>query len=178
MQRLIGITGKAGSGKSTTANWLKSHHHFMEQSFAEPIREMLVTMLGESTWEIALETKEEPISSIGKSPRELMQTLGTDWGRQMVHPDIWVNSAEEVLDLHLDRGASVVFSDVRFENEADFIRRQGGCIWHLSRTGAGTPHSHESECGIAVRLDLGDVTLNNDSPKPLFYRSISKLLED
>jgi hypothetical protein len=54
--------------------------------------------------------KETPLPVIGKSPREIMQTLGTEWGRRLVNPDLWVCLAEREVEklrqapdyLHID----------------------------------------------------------------------------
>ena len=102
--------------------------------------------------------KETELSDIGKSPRQLMQLLGTEYGRELVHPDLWLILARKRIEQFMQY-RSVVVSDVRFDNEADMIRSMGGQIIHLVRPGIGAVAAHKSESGVAVRA--GDVEYVN-----------------
>lgn len=55
----------------------------------------------------------------------------------------------------------VIIKDVRFENEADFIRSHNGSIWHVKRDDAIKVISHTSESGIEIKN--GDIVINNNS---------------
>ncbi len=49
----------------------------------------------------------------------------------------------------------LVIKDIRFENEAEYLRSHNGTIWHISRTSAERVHSHSSEAGILIKpLDI------------------------
>ena len=135
MPRLIGLTGYARSGKSTVAAILRQAHAFHEISFAEPIRDFTRQLLGYSFAELEA-NKETPIDWLdGVTPRRMMQTLGTEWGRQMIHPEIWVRVAiQEAKACMVEGGSDIVISDVRFPNEAAAIREAGGVIWRVYRT--------------------------------------------
>lgn len=60
-----------------------------------------------------------------------------------------------------NRNDVVIIKDVRFENEAEFLRNLGGSIWHVKRQTAIKVLSHESEKGIKV--ETGDIIINNNS---------------
>jgi len=169
--RLIGLTGRAGAGKDTAAAHLKAAHGFTAIAFADPIRRALSAMLGLAPIMFQHPHKEEPISLIGKSPRQLMQTLGTEWGRNLVHPDIWLILAEELILTCRTAGECVVVTDVRFENEAALIRSLGGSVWHVDRSGAGTAHQHVSEAGVAY-VPGYDVRLSNNGTVPMLHALI------
>lgn len=149
---ILGLTGPARSGKDTVADRLAVVHGYERVSFAEPIRQMLHT-LGVSHAE--LHNKTAPIARFGgKSARELLQTLGTEWGRAMVDPDIWVNVMAQDL-LALPAGMPVVISDVRFDNEAKWIVDQGGLVISVhrperNRPWAGGIPDHPSEDPISL----------------------------
>lgn len=157
---LIGLTGLAGSGKSVVADVLVTEFGFTRVKFAAPLKNMLRTMLGdmgfcEDDRERMLEgdLKEVEIPELGVTPRLLMVTLGTEWGRDCVRKDLWLR----LWEAQADRFERVVVDDVRFPNEVDLIRERGGVIWRLDRPGlaAGT---HISE-----QLDAEpDLTLVND----------------
>ena len=45
--------------------------------------------------------------------------------------------------------AGVVFTDVRFPDEAAMIRRRGGALWRIERPGATPVRAHVSETAAA-----------------------------
>ena len=51
------------------------------------------------------------------SPRRVLQLLGDEWGRQMIHPDIWTMVARPGLENLLSRGVRIVINDARFDND-------------------------------------------------------------
>ena len=103
--------------------------------------------------------KERPLDNlnIGRSPRYLAQTLGTEWGRQMVHPDIWlmlmVRNWREVARSACPR---MVITDIRFDNEARLVRDLGGTVWKVVRE-ANPVENHVSEIGISPKLITGRI---------------------
>ncbi len=92
------------------------------------------------------------------SPRVVLQSLGTEWGRQEVSEDLWVNYSLRVTSKLLgeDLGTyytyskkrglvssdtpvvcpGVVVSDIRFENELCMIKESGGFLIWILRDGA------------------------------------------
>ena len=151
---LIGLTGPARCGKSTAQTIIADRFGLARINFADPLKDGLGAMLGLNERHLAGELKEAPLPWLGKSPRELMQTLGTEWGRELVANDLWVRVARQRLalmeDTEGDAFQGAVFSDVRFPQEADFIRRHGGTVIHLYRTGNADVRPHISEAGIAL----------------------------
>jgi hypothetical protein len=130
--RLIGLVGKARVGKDTVAEHLASWHSFRTYSFAGPMKEMLEGVFGDK---FRGGDREAVIPWLGKSPRHLLQTLGTEWGRELVHQDLWMLLGEQQIAWQRAYRPSepMVISDVRFHNEADMILRTGGELWHLTR---------------------------------------------
>ncbi|MXS84327.1 hypothetical protein [Nitrosomonas oligotropha] len=140
--KLIGLTGPAGCGKDTVAKFLCDTQEFRQISLAEPIKLGIVAMFGiPMEYLTDRELKEQPLKILGgKSPRQVMQTLGTEWAREMVDEDIWINIAQQQIDYNnqLTAGnnlylSGIVISDIRFESEAKWLRDQGGTIWHIRR---------------------------------------------
>lgn len=80
------------------------------------------------------------------TPRYVLQTLGTEWGRT-IDKDIWVKTALRRAAALKD-GDAVLITDVRFINEARAIVAGGGQVWRIERPGAGlsgTAGAHVSE---------------------------------
>ena len=125
--RIIAFKGRGGSGKSTAAAMLIDQG-YTKTSFAEPMRRMLEAIGVEREAMTDTERKEAPLGVLsGKSPRVALQTLGTEWGREL-DPNFWVNlwgiKAAGILAL----GQNVVLDDCRFPNEAEAIRKLGGYV--------------------------------------------------
>lgn len=154
---IIGLTGKARCGKDTVANFLIAAIGGYRYAFADPIRDMLHAGLGidmnSAYWK---DHKEEAIPAFGVSPRQMMQTLGTEWGRDLVNKDLWLLLAKGKL---FRTGPGMVVTDVRFENEADWIRKMGGRIIHVLRDDTPAVAAHSSEGGVA-RLNE-DLVISN-----------------
>lgn len=169
---IIGLCGAAGAGKGTAAEAL-GECGLLEMAFADALYTAVANITGYSVLELKdREFKETPIPWLGgRSPRHLLQTLGTEWGRNMICADIWVSATMRHID-HL-RGVlttGVVISDVRFDNEARAIRARGGVVWEVRRPGASCLDEpaalHESEQGVSPDLiDL--VVWNNSTPESL-----------
>lgn len=162
---IIGLCGVAGSGKTTIANYLVEHHGFVRLPFAGPLKAMAVAF-GLGPRELAGDLKEAPSDLLcGRTPRQFMQLLGTEFGRELIGEDVWVRAWERALgDLANDgfRPLRVVADDMRFPNEAAAIRSRGGVVMHLVREGAGSASGggHASE-----RPELlGGEVVNNDGP--------------
>lgn len=161
---LIGLAGPARSGKSTAADHLVRNHLLEHYAFADPLRSGLMEIFNLDPDDFEGERKEQQLPWLGRSPRELMQSMGTEWARQMVNPDVWVKIAEQNLNYLQNSLSSVVgfvISDVRFENEAEFIRKRGGAIIHIHRPDAPAVNAHASEAGVLIRQD--DLVARNTS---------------
>lgn len=145
---VVGLTGAAGAGKTTVAAMLGWH----EVSFADPLYDMISAMTRYSVEQLKdRQFKEQMIPWLEKSPRQLLQTLGTDWGRDIVAKDVWRKIAANRIRYARPAGIScVVVPDVRFDDEADLIHDEfGGFIWEVTRPGAQTCVGHVSESGLS-----------------------------
>ena len=160
VKKIIGIAGPARSGKDTVGTYLKNYHGFKGVFFAEPLKEGARTMLGLTDAQLYGDEKEKPIEWLGQSPRYILQTLGTDWGRQLINDDIWLLIAKRRIEAYLEDGFNVCITDVRFDNEANMIRDMGGTIWHVERPDVQKVNKHISEAG--VRRTGEDYELFND----------------
>lgn len=155
--QLVGITGRAGAGKDTIADYIVENHRFLKLSFAGPLKAALAVMELPEPKDRSL--KEQLIPGFNFSWREAAQKLGTEWGRGL-DPDIWVKIMEKKL-AHFADDARIVFSDVRFENEAAMIRRLGGKVLSVRgrEVDLRTLRMHASEAGL--RIDSIDALIDN-----------------
>lgn len=166
---IIGIAGKAGSGKNTVADYLTDNYGFKQVSFAETLKNMLSSAGFPEPKN--REDKESIIKGFDFSWRYMAQTLGTEWGRSCLGEDIWVKMAMKRLTYDLD----YVFSDVRFENEALAIRKNG-LILHLvgREVDLGDNSRHVSENKLSVE-DV-DYEISNIGTKESLFECVDKAL--
>lgn len=128
---ILGLCGAAGAGKNTVADHLCRHYGWTQFGFADPVYAAVSAAIGVPVEHLRDRArKEAAIEWLGKSPRELLQTLGTEWGRQTVRDDIWVAIA---MRRAAEAPGNVVITDVRFPNEVAAIKAAGGRIWRVTR---------------------------------------------
>jgi hypothetical protein len=173
---IIGFCGRAGAGKSFAAAYLVRAHGFTRLRFAGPIKAMMIA-LGCTEDEVDGPHKERPSALLGgKTPRQAMQLLGTEWGRQLVADDLWIDAWARHADEALAAGRPIVVDDVRFLNEVTAIRRRGGRIVRVVREGArsssGATHASETQA-LPV-----DAAIYNPGEPEAFERRLYRMVED
>ena len=140
---IVGLVGFIGAGKGTVADLLVERHNFFKESYANSLkdacsiifgwnREMLEGSTPESrAWR---ETKDEWWSKkLGRefSPRLALQLMGTEAGRDVFHPDLWVHTVMRRCEQFPE--LNYVIADVRFPNEIEAIRDSGGRVIRVRR---------------------------------------------
>ncbi len=168
---IIGITGPKQSGKSTLTKLLVDKYGFTRTAFADPIKIALMEAFG-LTWEqVYGSEKEIPTDKLcGQTPRHAMKTLGTEWGREMIHPDIWLTAWRNTLPK-----GDLVIEDVRFPNEHAAIKQDlFSYIIAVRRPGHDFDLSHESEAHGELAFDW---KLDNDSTVEAFREKADAMLD-
>lgn len=170
---VVGFAGLARSGKSTAAQYLVDLYDFKRIRFAQALKDML-RAVGLGDREIDGDLKEVPCDLLGgKTPRFAMQTIGTEWGRNLIAPDIWIRVWQGAVG-RLPADQAVVCDDVRFPNEVEAIRSLGGIIVRLDRHSAGIAGGHVSEL---IQFEP-DVVLKNDSDDiEVLYAAIDDVMQ-
>jgi len=207
--KLIGLTGAARSGKDTAAKIIRDHmidycdaepdfskHIVLAlEAFAAPLKSMLAMLLdffgrGNIMQPETLapyldgDRKEEVLEEIGVSCRSMLQTLGTDWGREKVHRDLWLNCMKKRIEAYTDvcnlgySHALVVITDVRFDNEAKLVKELGGVVVQVCRDTVPEvgDEDHPSEAGVSPHLI--DMTVKNNGTVEEFGEALKEALGD
>lgn len=166
---LIALHGLPGVGKDAFANRLIEGGGWSKISFAAPLKRGMSTMLNIPMEDIDNPSlKNAPNYKYGRSIRYMLQTLGTEWGRNLITDDIWIQLAREGIDHQFSNYMSVINTDLRFPNESIMIKEMGGYVIHITRNenrdgdnaitnGAST---HQSNAGIPK--ELIDYVIHND----------------
>lgn len=165
----IGIHGRKRAGKDTTARFITEHltRHGMvvhKQSFADPLKACTRAMFGgtdanyygeDIDRHVPLPFWEARHGDAIKNYRRMLQTVGTEVFRHY-HPRWWLDMYDfQVLQALKAAGCEpeqlvVMVPDVRFDNEALYIQRQGGRVIEVINLNLPpNTDGHASEKGLS-----------------------------
>ena len=197
---ILGISGKARSGKDTTAAFLRDKYgfvilHFSDALYKEARKVYKYCTLAEGHMAMLENGKIIPIpdsvspATIASGMRDKDPNFLQWWGtvrRNYFKEDYWVERIAKTLEsLENKNVESVIVADVRLLNEANFIKGLGGKLMRISRYDAKgdfyiDPHrdaSHESEIALddyrdfdAILINVFDVNFIHDSAEELIHK--------
>jgi hypothetical protein len=140
---IIGVVGFLGSGKGTAGDILIEHHGYTRISFADAVKDAVSVIFGwprdllegdTETSRTFREAKDKWWSEkfgYDVTPRHMLQLMGTEAGRDVFNENLWVHTvARRIASSDNDK---FVIPDVRFPNEIEFIRRNGGHVVRVVR---------------------------------------------
>jgi hypothetical protein len=161
---IIAISGKAGSGKNTLAQLLSES--FKEEcdieSFGSAVKDTVSAMFGYDRVKLEGTTiedrnwreQEDPIvsSMTGRSftPRQALIFIGTDIGRNAIHPDFWIETLFKKYHQRLANSTDnniMIITDLRFKNEYSYLKKVGAILIRINRD-AHISSSHITECDL------------------------------
>ncbi|QJX47304.1 hypothetical protein HMJ29_10290 [Hymenobacter taeanensis] len=179
MIKLIGFSGRRGSGKDTIARLiqqLQPERRWHIRSVGEPIKAVCAALAGEGTAPyFSQQGKKEVLPAFGRTRGEMLQQVGL--ALRQWEPDIWV----QAFFSQLPADQFTLIPDVRFPNEADLIRSRGGLMFRvegdpLHQRGDGTrDDEHLSETALDQYPHFTNTLHNNGSFKDL-ERQVKELL--
>lgn len=196
---LIGISGKAGSGKNTVASFLQDiDNSFEQKAFAAKLKRIASILTGipieqfedqefkktflDSEWSTYIETM--PFADLTKTNmelrmtvRELLQKIGTDCMRGNIHDNVWVNALfadwrGPKMDEH--HPSKWIITDVRFPNEYQAIKDRGGIVLRIERPGIELM-DHPSETSLDNHEF--DYIIYNDGNTPELFSQVLTFYE-
>ncbi len=179
--KILGVSGFARSGKDTIANYLVREYDFTRLAFADPMRDLLyatnpiVDSDGERDWRVqdAVNMYGWDVAKVDYPEiRALLQRLGTEGGRKIFGENFWV---DQTIKKAKEIGGKIVISDVRFENEVEAIRANGGIVIRVNREGISSVNNHVSDKGLSD--DLVDFDAFNNGTIEQLEWDIRTILE-
>ena len=189
--RYLGLVGCQNGGKDFVANYLAQNIEKKCEvvKFATKLTEVVAAILGVTDLTLFQdrEWKEKPhfiwqsniTSNNGKliSPREAQKIIGTDICRSLLGENVWVDAFANAYN---DPNTLYIISDVRFQNEVDFIQQNNGVLIFIDnqeaaknqrRKEAGVTHDSEKLMwNLHYGVQQSDYVLDNNNysnPQPL-----------
>lgn len=164
--KLIGITGKKHSGKTTVAGMIDLYRRDVYIiNFADELKREVSTATGVSVQEI--DKNKDKF-------RSLLQWWGTEFRREMCRPDYWVTKwvikVYEMAEKH--PACTIVCADVRFKNEMQAIVNMGGEVWRVKRVTEYDKHKSETDLDSVVV----ETVLENYGTEQQLAEKVRKLL--
>ena len=137
---IVGLLGFIGSGKGTAGEIL-NELGFQPISFASVVKDVASVMFGwprehlegdtdasrlwreipDDFWSLKFDRK--------FTPREALQKIGTEVGREIFHENFWVDRLQK----QLNKDTNYVVTDCRFQNEIEFVHKNNGILIEIER---------------------------------------------
>lgn len=149
---IIGISGKIGSGKDTFADFLielLQNKEVERRFFASKLKEIHGVLTGKPGY--TQEEKNEMLEEYGFTVGEGLQKIG-DGLRELYHPMVWVKSCFK----GLEPWVIAVVTDVRYPNETDYIKEQGGILIRLNGDPAKVNENSKRDRNHSSEIALDD----------------------
>ena len=177
MQKVILISGKAGSGKDTVAN-------IMRRDLTISGKRVLVTHFASLLKFVCTEYFDWN-GAKDERGRTLLQHIGTDVVRKQ-NPDFWVDFVITMLDFFGDNYDVVIIPDLRFPNELLEMTWVGFPVEHVriesndNRRGLNSEQAkHESETALDEGLKgIPVYTIRNDGDLNDLKDAVARYLEE
>lgn len=164
LPNLIGLVGKAGSGKDKFYYSFLAQYNYVRIAFGDPVKVLSIVHLLKSYPGIF--DKEEQLLRIfpslyielfssQKTPlsRTIQQYIGTDIARNF-DVNYWVKITEALIKEKLEKGIKVAVTDVRFLNEAELIKKLGGVLIRIEGKGS---YNNDFEATHQSELELDKI---------------------
>jgi hypothetical protein len=115
------------------------------------------------------------------TPRKLLQIVGTEAGRELVHPNLWVNALMADYKTTCNTPMTIcsdteiktywpqnwIITDVRFENEAKAIKDRQGFLFRVERSSIVSTDNHPSETSLDNYMQFTDYIRNDGTVEDL-----------
>jgi phosphomevalonate kinase len=176
--KLIGLSGKLGSGKNYIAEkiiapYFKDKYNILIIGFGDQVKNELYARDLSLTYDSLYDQK-------SYESRKKLQEYATEHGREKYNEDMWIRGVDIQIETFCRRSskeALVIICDVRFINEAEYIKSKNGLVFRIiSPNRTNIRYNNESNndqikynniCKHKSEIDLDnynlfDLIINND----------------
>lgn len=139
MARIIAISGKARSGKTTAANYIcsKISGKCAIESFAIPLKLLIVKQFGDQVTNEDIIHHKDKILIFGDKKmtlRQLMIKVGRMY--REIDQDFWVKQVLAKISEHEEQGCDyIIIDDMRYASEHTILNRKNAMLVRVQRNG-------------------------------------------
>jgi hypothetical protein len=175
--KIVGLSGKAGSGKDYIAREVLQPLGFSPVALADQLKTTAIGR-GLASYNEVYHTKPPHV-------RETLQQLGTELGRNVYGEDVWVRSLSAWMQIFYERWGidRFVITDVRFPNEIKFLHTLGAVVYRIQAPARADNNglspelrTHISEIALDREHDLFDGFVPNDPGDGELMPTVVKIL--
>lgn len=172
---IIGIIGNKQVGKDTFADLLCKHYNYKKYSFADPLKrtckELYDLTDDQLTDPILKETLDDRWN---KTPRQILQFIGTDIVRNYIGEDFWINRFNNWLLGETSK--RIVVPDIRFKNELEAVIKKNAIVIKIERCNKHSLDSHISENDLNNHKDFDIYVKNYFDSKEEYEKYLLELI--
>ncbi len=180
MPLIFGISGLARCGKDTFAKYLslklKKHQYPVSTvSFASAVKKDLDKFTKESL-NISSFTENKKEKEI---IRPLLVSYATDVCRNKIDKDFWIKKVSKRIENSVENKIIILIPDVRYGNEAKWIKKMGGYVIHIHRIN-NKPANFEEKANDPIVKNMADFKIkwkNFNNEKQTCHNHIAKLFK-
>lgn len=175
---LIGIHGKPRAGKDTIANRLVSKYGFIRYGAGDPVKRATAAM-----FDIAMENlyhdqlKDTRNEFWNMTYREMAQKVGKESSRDVFGEDFWLRHIEKKLATLPVEIPGLVLADVRYANEAVWVRQRGGLVLFVERINRPQAANEQHAAEQALDPSLADVIIPNNGTVQELWEKVDLIVE-
>lgn len=170
---LVGLAGRAGSGKNYLAKHGLMPLGYFPIALADHFKVDAVVRDGAPIDEVFFTAK-------SMETRDMLQRRGTEEGRWVYGEDIWIRTLEAWIAAYVAKGWNrFVVTDVRFPNEAEWIKMMGGTMIQVMGRGGleGALAQHPSETALDGYVGFDLVIDNSPQNAPTAASTLQRLAQ-
>lgn len=180
-RHILGIAGGIGVGKDTIAEYIAKKYGLRTRAFADDLKNWVAGLFGWGYEHMYGDLKGVVDPKWNISPRKALQILGTEGCRALCN-DIWLIKMQDWIDHFLPPTDGLIITDIRFENEASFVRNLGGNVIHVTGPSRGSAIASQSDKRHASEqrliVEKGDFEISNRGALAETFKNIDEMLED
>lgn len=169
---------------SESNEWYESTKYFSTKKdaleYAKEQEKFLTVPKDERRYGNSAEWVVEDLVKETLTPRKILQLLGTECGRDIIHPNIWINALfadyKPVCENWDSDGNCTVeiypkwiIPDTRFQNEVEAIKTRGGIVIRVERPTIPASN-HPSEMALDAYKGFDHIVYNHGSLEDLFNK--------
>lgn len=176
---IIGLSGRARAGKDTVADYLEHKYGVKKFNFAGELKKKVMTDFRLTEEQVYGNEKEKVIPKYKRSPRQILQLVGTEWYRT-IDPNYWIDSLEKEITSqpYFKFSKGITISDVRFPNEVEFIKMNGGISININRPFGDIIESSSHISENALKDWKFDFYIENDKDVIHLYQLIDSIMAE